>query len=1223
MWQNLTSASTYAGPAGKIGLSSAYDFLLQKLLIFGGSAPLSALAPSGAGSATYDSWIYDTKLQKWTQFTSNFNVDTNLQRVFDFASGTQVQWQKPDGARALFGYAAVPGMAISQLSSTGQVGSAAGNAPIDTTDRLITLGGQGSYCALGICRDTHRFNPTFGPEYVDTYNAQAPTIDPQNAVPFPIQWIDSYPSQIMSNGITSSQYIPSKFPAPVPPNSDTPTSINFGAVGLSNNNSGTSGLLGAGYLLTAGGFYGYTDSSGNINTPSGSCNTLSKCGGMQLSLKWYRTDGAHSWSQNNEKYASNFTAITNQNDIIGSQQTPTRWFQIPRDTPTADTTPWFGSGVLLKGINITSNAANEVVYFGGSDCKYFLTDATTCSSGTWPTQYNPGAYWVMGQDPASTFNPSASNYPSNITMTGSGTAPYLPPRNAGMSAARGLDPSGNPIIVAWGGMSATTVQDNSGYIYYLYNQSGTPTWGYYLVPTGSGPAGLTNASLVYSHVTKKFYLYGGYSPTLGTVGNVWELSVSSTGNSANCGVQTSASCIFTWRLIDSTVGQTCYPNCPTARRAHRMVEVNYNNYTLSSNPAAEPTCNSASQPCSFGIFMQGGTAEGTNFLSDRWMFDPTANSGAGHWQLVSEFPPRTLAALSNVDYTIPSNGTVAHRAVLFGGETGLQSPAGIPGAAGTGYFVPPTLGDTWMYDYDTNSWNRVTLYGRRFDSSFAPSFPLMSETDARASSLITDTSTSLLSPPPVSGAIMVNRTLSKANHLATERSTTLAIPEIFLFGGRKKDGTYQTYRQVFKFCAGSTGEKPYPNSLKGTGVPAPDDASCDAYDATTNPNSPSPAAGYVGRWLYKTPSDTAPFNSADTGSFMGAGAYDTLHDLIVLYGGMKPATASAAITDSTQWAADSKLIEYTPPSRTAATSTTSQINGSYAVIPACTCVSTSPCPEPTARYGHTFAYDSHIQSLVVAGGYDISGNPLTQTQTYKDGRTYQIPEVWTAKRMDSDQTSTSAVDSTNSTFPCYYWSQVTLFGNSIDDSATAPPLTGIAHATSIYIPSNGYGTGFYTTFDNSCINSGPIYSQDPNVSKLLAGGAYIDIDRSQLERNENLILNLTFLPLGPLNTHSDQNYLATTETAVFKVHLIKTGQSGDTIRQQLQPRYRTYAGTDQFPEVVQDVAVLAPPTGYPRQEQIYLPLSTDPGIDRIRIERYSGNAILIDASIYRLGQFTE
>jgi hypothetical protein len=41
-----------------------------------------------------------------------------------------------------------------------------------------------------------------------------------------------------------------------------------------------------------------------------------------------------------------------------------------------------------------------------------------------------------------------------------------------------------------------------------------------------------------------------------------------------------------------------------------------------------------------------------------------------------------------------------------------------------------------------------------------------------------------------------------------------------------------------------------------------------------------------------------------------------------------------------------------------------------------------------------------------------------------------------------------------------------------------------------------------------------------------------------------------------------------------------------------------------------------------REEQILIPLSSFPGANRIRIERESGSAILIDTSIIRLGKGT-
>jgi hypothetical protein len=325
------------------------------------------------------------------------------------------------------------------------------------------------------------------------------------------------------------------------------------------------------------------------------------------------------------------------------------------------------------------------------------------------------------------------------------------------------------------------------------------------------------------------------------------------------------------------------------------------------------------------------------------------------------------------------------------------------------------------------------------------------------------------------------------------------------------------------------------------------------------------------------------------------------------------------VTDNTNRIADASVLEYTPPSALVGGSGTTAFHGSWQNIPSCL---ESP-KVPIGRYGHTLAYNSLNQSLILVGGYDNNGNLLTQTQTYYDGRTYPIPEVWTGYRVDGTLSNgvpqISIPPITDGPFPCYYWAPVTVFGNSIDIQGQAPPFTGIAHMTSTFIPSSGYNTGYYTTFDNSCIRSGPISSPDTSISRLLAGGAYFDIDRTQLGAKENLLLNLTFIPTGMNNIRPDQTPITGNEIAVFKIHLIRTGQTGDQIRQVIQPRYLTYAATDQYPEVAQDLAIITPPNGQVRQEQIYIPLSLDPGIDRIRIERYSGNAILIDATLMRLG----
>jgi len=1281
-WANLSSVTGYTGPAGVAGGTISYNGPLQSVLLFGGASPMAGMSTTGLGTTTYDTWIFNLKTQSWSLSQSSTVVDPNVQLSPDLNPSTSVLSYptKGDGGRSLFGMVAAPGMGISQLGSTGLL-YGTGASLIDTTDRIVIAGG---YCTTSSqsCTDVHILNPTYAPEYIDALSPKLPivTTTTQNRNSFPAQWIDNYYMRILSNSNSLSNYNPAfdsthstgyPVPSPTPSPSAPDTPVAFGMVALNNNNpanniptsgsltgagvgpgafAGTgTGVPGAGYLLVAGGFHGNRSPAGSLNVPSGLCTTPLGCGNMELLTKWFcGTPGTFpcpsTWDQTAEWNASNFTSVANitpssQFQPEGIENTPSQWVRIP-DGSTSQT-PWYGGGVMLKGLNSNQN---EVVFFGGADCQNYLTASTVCPY--WPNvKPNPGIYWRLGIDPAATLlgNVGASypiaapnsSYPTTVAMVVptpvSTSSPTLPPINAGMAAARGTDPSGYPIIVAWGGMAQPGLPDNSGYIYYLYTNAGSPTWGAYQLPSGSSPPGLANASLVFSHVTGKFYLYGGYSPSGGSSSAIWQLSIGSTAPSASCGNSASAACTFTWTSLTSSNGLTCYPStCPPARRSHRMVEVNYNYF----NAPNEPDCHNSAQPCSFGLFMEGGTPDGVSILSDRWMFDPTANGGAGHWQLMGDMPPRTLASSANVDYTVPSTGNAVHRVILFGGETGMQNPyqATGPGAAGlsqgTGFFVPPTLGDTWIYDYTSNSWNRAKLYGERFSPSSIPELPILSETDARAASLSSDTTTNLLSPPPTAGGIMVTRTLSKAHHLATDATTALAIPEVYFFGGRTKDGMFAPISTTYKFCAGSTGEKPWPNTLSQVGVPLPNDASCDAFDPILNPQSPSPIQDYVGRWLMKTPVEnyTAVSNNiaSSVGSFMGAGTYDPLHDLVVMYGGLTPtdlvATGGVAgvggdsVTNGTALngvggSLDSTgtIYEYTPPSAVG-DGVAAHLNGTWTAVP--TCLEEPGSYYPSGRYGHTLAYDSLNQNLMMVGGYNASGNLLTRSGT-------NLPEVWTAVRIDNSMPGgipARNIPAITAKIPCYYWTPVTLFGNN----ANTEPTTGLAHASSVFIPASGYNSGFYSTNDTACVGAGPIASADPSISRLLAGGAYIDIDRTQLGTTENLILNLTFMPLGPTNIGPNQSYLTSDESAVFKIHLVRTGQSGDTIRTEAQPRYLTYASTTQYPEIVQNVAFISPPTGQIRQEQVLIPLSADPTIDRIRIERYSGNAILIEASVFRM-----
>lgn len=1210
---NLSSLIQPTGPSQSAGAAAVYQTGTGKLLVFGGVSPASptaALNSSGSGPSTYDSWVFNLATQQWTLMPYNPTSELGMKIMNDYYSQTtSLQLSKDTGGRSYFGYIAAPGFAIDHLSTEPSggtiVNAAAGAAGVDTTDRIIITGGYGP-CGGGICTDTHILNPTYGPTYQDAYNTgssssinnPAPISLPS---PGPSQWIDSYPLQLISNSNPLSQYNPQFTPTPTITPTATNTTIGFGMINLTNNYNSTvtgynlSSRPPTGYLLTVGGFnIGSTTSNA---TNQSNCNNLQNCGGMTLGLKWFNAP----WASNIENSPMNFNSITNLLNYAPSQLAPLKWVPIPYGGGT-NPTPWFGSGSLQKGVNIPAPVPspsqavnnpkaeylNQVVYFGGADCSNFLLNTAATSCG-WPNTpiKNPGKYWIFGLDPAFTFANNANTYPTSVNMTGA-------PINAGMATARGVDPSNKPIVVAWGGMTAPGTPDSTGNIYYLYNLNDVPTWASY--PAQGGPGPLTHSSLVYSHITGSFYLFGGYQSSTGSsVNTTWKLSMGST-NQLPCGNPNNSNCTFSWQQLNSLSGQSCYPSCPSARRAHQMVEVNYNN----TNPGGEPSnCQNATSPCSFGIFMEGGTTTGTDYLSDRWMFDPTANSGAGHWQMMSEMPPRSLAAMAQVQYRVQNAQTTSHLAVLFGGETGMQNPTTVR-TANTQYFIPPTLGDTWMYDFDLNTWNRVKLYGERYP--VLPSFSNATETQARAASLTNDPRTFVFSPPPLSGSTMITRT-----------NPSFAIPQIFLFGGRKKDGTYNLLSSVYKFCAGTTGEKAYPKSPKsGTVTNTGDDGSCDAYDPITNTKSQNPVSTYTGRWLYKAPA--AP--STQQAAFMGAATYDSHHDIAILIGGLAPNNlVNASVTDRSNRTISSNVLEYTFPSSSITTSPPSAppvptLDGSWQTRLTC-----PGFTSPTPRYGHTLSFDSLNDQLILVGGYDINGQLITQTGP----NGLPIPDIQIGIRIDESipkGIQSKNIPAITSGTPCYYWTQVNTF-NAV--AQTSLPSSGIAHSASVFLPTSGYNTGYYSFFDSSCINAGPIISSDQNINKAYAGGIYFDIDRNYLGTYENLLLHLTFFPLGPSNTDPTNQSMAISDSSNFNIHLIQTGKATSFLQGVLQPRYLFFANMNQYPKIVDTLSIIAPPTGQIRQEQIFIPLSINPNIDRIRIERVSGSGIIIDATLFRLG----
>lgn len=256
---NLSGSTAYTGPSGMAGASASFDSATQNLIIFGGSGTQDL--NGNAGGDTTNTWIYSLSSQTWTLENPSTNVDIDLLRTYCCTNPPTLQLSKPVGGRAFFGYTAAQGMALTKMTTDGKVVA----ANIDTTDRIAIVGGLSPSGAL---RDSHRFNPTYGPDWIDLQAVGAAT---------PNQWLDSYHTQLLSNATANSPYLPT-FP------SGANTALNFGMTALRNN----AGNYGAGYLLAAGGF----DSTITKNTQTASGGVL------KLSYK----------NANTENLAANFAA---------------------------------------------------------------------------------------------------------------------------------------------------------------------------------------------------------------------------------------------------------------------------------------------------------------------------------------------------------------------------------------------------------------------------------------------------------------------------------------------------------------------------------------------------------------------------------------------------------------------------------------------------------------------------------------------------------------------------------------------------------------------------------------------------------------------------------------------------------------------------------------------------------------------------------------------------
>jgi hypothetical protein len=201
--------------------------------------------------------------------------------------------------------------------------------------------------------------------------------------------------------------------------------------------------------------------------------------------------------------------------------------------------------------------------------------------------------------------------------------------------------------------------------------------------------------------------------------------------------------------------------------------------------------------------------------------------------------------------------------------------------------------------------------------------------------------------------------------------------------------------------------------------------------------------------------------------------------------------------------------------------------------------------------------------------------------------------------------------------------------------AAIPTPTVVPTPTPIPTPVTNefFNSGYYRVRDDFCAYQGPQASPDVEVTKALVGGVNIDLDRTKLGSNEDLLMVLTYHAMGEFDTDSswpasvaiDGNGVipgtpsTSSDHTVLKVHLMATAQALDQLIAATQPRSQYYSDSYFYPIYLREIATLEDQFGGLRSEQVYIPLSQNILVDRIRIERNRGSFHLFQVDLYRLG----
>ena len=187
-------------------------------------------------------------------------------------------------------------------------------------------------------------------------------------------------------------------------------------------------------------------------------------------------------------------------------------------------------------------------------------------------------------------------------------------------------------------------------------------------------------------------------------------------------------------------------------------------------------------------------------------------------------------------------------------------------------------------------------------------------------------------------------------------------------------------------------------------------------------------------------------------------------------------------------------------------------------------------------------------------------------------------------------------------------------------SATATP-TATPTPTPYPSPTPYYGSKYYRVRDDYCAGQGPIASNNVDSTKSNVGGVSIDLDRTQLGGAEDLLMMMTYQAYN--ENAAWPSAMGTEDETIMEVNLIGTGLTLNLLMGAQQPRaWQDYTSTAE-PVYFKTLTTLRDPYSSLRTEQVYIPLSENALIDRIRIERIRGSYHLYQVDLYRLGNRTD